>query len=134
MAYSGYMLKFGTTEFPNRYINAGTYVVTPLAREIISDEATADGVHHITLSPHERSVIEFSLNGMSYTDIATALNYIVANYTDAVNRSISVTYHEPISNTYKTGSFRVADFSFGAKLIRNNKVWFNDVAVRLEEY
>jgi hypothetical protein len=95
---------------------------------------TADGVYHTILSPHERSVIEFSLNGMNYTDIATALNYIVSNFTDTANRSISVTYHEPISNTYKTGSFRADDFSFGTKLIRNNKVWFNDVAVRLEEY
>lgn len=128
MAFAGYLLKFGETEFPNEYIAAGSYKVTP--NQIIDEDSytDGDGVLHRNTLPHTRTKIEFSTPYISLAT-KTAIQAILSNRT-----TISATYWNDEDDEYQTGTFYIPDITFEIYTITSTDITYMPVRIALIEY
>lgn len=114
MAFSGYLIKVGTTpvEIPLKYMRAETYTVTPNQRLEWSAERDVTGVLHRETVDNTPPKIEFETPLMTNSDI-NALNTILKNaYSVAAERKLPVTYYDPESDTYKTHDCYMPDVHY----------------------
>ena len=60
MAYSGYLLKVGGKQIPNKFIQLSTYSITPNQRMESSAERDTTGMLHRETCEHTATKIEFN--------------------------------------------------------------------------
>ncbi len=135
MAFNGSLLTFGGTKVPLKYIKADSYKVVPNRRQDLDPYRDANGnLHRNTLS-HTATTISFETKPMWNSDFATFMALLRNNYSNTLEKKISVTYYCPDLDSYKTGTFYVPDVEYSIYMIKDGtKILYNPVTIELIEY
>lgn len=137
MSFDGYLLKFGDTILPNKYLYYDSYSATPNQRteiEAYRDDytqelfrATSDGV---------KSKIEATIKPMWLEDKMEFMNILKEGLVDKLQRKYEVTYWNDEDTSYAMGYFYIPDTTFSIHRIdeKNNTILYNSFKLTLIEY
>lgn len=129
MAFSGYLLKCGTTELPMKYIRHESYTVTPDQRLELDAKRDATGVLHRTTVANMPPKIEFETIYLTNAEVAV-LNTIISNaYSVSAERKLPITYYDPETDTYKTTNAYLPDVEYKIDHVdvANNKILYQPI-------
>ena len=111
MAYSGFLLKIGNWEFPQRYIRADSYSVCVNMQDIDS-WTDANGYVHREVINLNALKVEFETPAMlTNTELEELMSNIRANYTVPKARQCMVTAYIPEYDDYLTQTAYLADIT-----------------------
>lgn len=133
--FEGWLLKFGDTILPNRFLKFDSYAVTPNQRtelEAYRDDYTQELFR--TTSEGLKTKIEANTPVMWLEKKIEFQNYIRNGLEDVLQRKYSVTYWNDETNEYASGSFYIPDTQFSIYTIRNNSILYNSFKLTLIEY
>ena len=88
LAYSGYLLKFGNTTLPFKYIYPGTYKVSPSQTADLDSYRDANAVLHRNVVRNNIAKIEWETPYLTDTEVLTLMNIINAVMTNAMERKV----------------------------------------------
>lgn len=133
--FQGYLLKFGDTIFPNKFLKADSYAVTPYQRvelEAYRDDYTQD--LYRTTSEGLKTKIEANAPPMWLEDKIEFQACLANGLEDELQRKYKVTYWNDEINDYVTGSFYIPDTQFSIYMIKGNTMLYNAFKLTLIEY
>lgn len=111
MAYSGFLLKVGNWEFPQRYIRADSYSVCVNMQDLDS-WTDANGYVHREVINLKALKVEFETPAMlTNTEFEKLMSNIRANYTVSKARQCMVTAYIPEYDDYLTQTAYLADIT-----------------------
>ena len=128
MPFLGHLLKVNGVIIPSRYIDTKTYKATPDVQRVIDKYTDGNDVEHESLSPHKRSEISFSTNGMYLAGKNIFMSFF------PTKADLTVEFYNHKTDNYQTGNFKRNDFEFGMFKIRSNDIIYQPISVMLEEY
>ena len=136
MAYQGYLLKFGSADFPHKYL-AQDPVITPCQRLDVQAYRDANGdLHRVTVN--YKTKIEFTtISGLDLSqkvELAAAMN---AGLLNSMERKFEITYWNDdftIGTDYRTGVFYLSDVSYSPKFLRDGTIIYGAVTYTFVEY
>lgn len=140
MAFNGKLVQLKTganyVDFPLRYMKAESYKVTPDQRlEVQATRATTGVLHRNTVN-HTASKIEFDTPPITNNEVSS-INTLLSNaYTDSLQRQLDLKYYDPLSDSYKTGTFYVPDINFEINRVdtNTNTIYYNPIRIAFIEY
>ena len=110
MAYKGYLIKIGNYIFPLSMIKAESYKATNYGQDLDSTR-DVDGILHRTALSNTAPKVEFETRNMlDNTQMSSIFKNIQANYTNAVEKKVSVEVYVPELDKYVTSDMYMADF------------------------
>lgn len=130
MAFNGYLIKIGGTDFPLKYIEHKTYKVTPNQRQEKKANRNAEGELIRTTLPHTPVKIEFeTLPGIKNSAVEEINSLIRSNFTVPLERKLSINYYDPEENTYKTADVYMPDTEYPIMRIdtEHNVVYYDKI-------
>jgi hypothetical protein len=133
--FKGYLLKFGDTILPMRFLKFNSYSCTPYQRtelEAYRDDYTQN-LHRVT-SEGLKTKIEANTPPMYLEQKIEFQNYLNYGLEDELQRKYKVTYWNDEVNDYKIGLFYIPDTQFSIYLVRNNSILYNSFKLTLIEY
>lgn len=134
MAFSGYLLKVGSTQVPMQNILLGSYNVTPDQRMDNSSERDTTGILHRDVVDHTATKIEFNTPPISSTDLA-ALNKIFHDaFSNDLERKLELEYYNPDTDSYETGEFYMPDIQYIIHRADSNVLWYDSLRFAFIEY
>lgn len=111
MSYSGFLLKIGNYEFPQKYIKAESYSAYVNMQDV-DDYTDANGYLHREAVDLKALKVEFETPAMlTNKEFSKIMNKIKANYTIAKARQCVVTAYIPEYDDYVTQTGYMADFT-----------------------
>lgn len=111
MAYNGYLIKVGNYTIPHSLIQAESYKVTWNSQDLDSYRDANGVLHRDALSTFVPKV-EFNVKPMlDNTELATFLNNIKTNYTNATERKLSASMYVPETDSYVNANVYMVDFT-----------------------
>lgn len=128
MAFSGYLLKIGSTKLPMKYISAKSYKSTPNRQQDLDSYRDADGRLHRNVLPHTASGFSFSTPYLHLAD-KIALQAFFPSRTKA-----TITYWNDETNTYTTGDFYIPDVEYAIYRVDGNDIIYIPIAYEFIEY
>jgi|LSQX01.3.fsa_nt_gb hypothetical protein len=134
LAYSGYLLKFGNTALPFKYIYPGTYKVSPSQTADLDSYRDANAVLHRNVVRNNIAKIEWETPYLTDTEVLTLMNIINAGMTNAMERKVTVTFYQDDQGTYRTGNFYVPDITFTVYQANAHVVIYMPTRIALIEY
>lgn len=135
--FEGWLLKFGTQEFPLRLIAEETWQSTPNQRLELSAESDNTGKLHRDTAPHTRTKIEFEtvddLTLDEKIEIQTVMN---SSVTSTQERKATITYWNDENNSYTEATVYVPDITFKINRIDKDEkqIYYNKIRIALIEY
>lgn len=135
--YKGYLLKFGNTPFPNKYINANSYQAAPLQRTENKAYRDANYLLHRNTNPNSKTSIEFSSrNGLHLKDKIQMKTKFKEGLLDSLERKYKVTYWDDDLDEYRTGIFYFADPKYPIMRTDDDKedIIYGPIQFTLTEY
>lgn len=133
--FQGYLLKFGNTVLPNKYLKFDSYSATPNQRteiEAYRDDYTQE-LFRVT-SEGVKTKIEAEVPPMYLEDKIKFQNCIANGLVDKLQRKYTVTYWDDEENKYSTGMFYIPDTQFPIHMLKNNSILYNSFKLTLIEY
>lgn len=131
-----YLIKFGNTPLPNRFITADGYVVTPNRRTELEAYRDANIELHRTTSPNYKTSIQLTLCPMKQAD-KEAVQQIIFSSDSMINmieRKVRVTYWNDEVCGYSTGYFYISDVTYTPLGNIGGEHWYKSVTYQLTEY
>lgn len=134
MAYAGYLIQVGNYKIPHSWIRAETYVVTKNGQDLDSYR-DANGVLHRNALEHWVAKAEFETPPLKTNkQVATFMNNIASNYTNATEKKANVTLYIPETDSYVTQEMYVPDISFTLYSADDTEVKYNQFRVAFIGY
>ena len=133
--FKGYLLKFGDTILPNKFLKADSYSATPNQRtelEAYRDDYTQ--VLYRVTSEGLKTKIEANVPPMWLEKKIEFQNYIANGLVDSLQRKYEVTYWNDETNDYETGYFYIPDTQYSIYMIKGNTMLYNGFKLTLIEY
>lgn len=128
MAYSGFLLKIGSYEFPLKYISWESYDVTKQIIDLDSHR-NANGVLHRNALSHYSIKIKFdTVGGLSSTTVSKIISGIKENYLISKERKCSVTAYVPEEDSYITQDMYIADITFPIRKVTSNTILYKPLS------
>lgn len=129
--FEGWFLKVNGVVFPNKYIHAGTYKITPDQETDQDDYTDGDGVFHRNILPAKATKIEFNVNPLRLADMAKVMEIIPQNANE-----LMIEYWNPRKMRYQSGRAYVPDISYDPYMSYPgiNDILFNPFRVAFIEY
>lgn len=136
MAYAGYLLKIGKTEFPMQYILEETYRATPKQRLELDAYRDNLGELHREVAGNRPSRLEFNLiGGLTNSEVAQLMAIISGSYINEAERKVMVTYYMPATDTYsEPEAMYLPDIEYPIDYITGNIVYYNSITLRFIGY
>lgn len=137
MAYQGYFIKFNKTGyiFPLGMIKAESYDIKPNQRQDLDSYRDMDGVLHRNALEHTASKIEWETKALlSNIQVAELCNQLKNAYDNYAERKVSVTYYNPETDDYESGTFYMSDASYKPYVATDTYVKYNSTRYALIEY
>lgn len=134
MAYSGYLLRFGSVSLPNRYIAQGTYSITPNQRTELSAYRDNNNSLHRATSPNHKTKITFSTTILELNDKINLQSIIASGIINNTERKVQVTYWNDETNSYHTSYFYIPDVTFTILDTLDSNIYYNPISYTLIEY
>lgn len=133
--FQGYLLKFGSEVFPNKYLDFDNQASTPNQRAEAEAYVDANNeLHRITL-PKYRTKIEYNtIDDLSLSDKIAIQNVLSQGLIDSVQRKYLVTYWNDETNSYETSNFYIPDTTFQIKMITADNIIYRSFKLTLIEY
>lgn len=125
MAYNGYLIKVGGstgTVLPMKYIKLEGYTITPNQRMESEAGRSVTGLLHRSTVSHTATKIEFETPHILNRDVDAMMTLFRNNWTNTVERKLSLEYYDMETDTYKTGTFYMPDIKFQIDHIENSKI------------
>ena len=97
--------KFGTFEFPEKYIKLDSIDIAPNQRQDLDSYTDGYGVTQRNALSHTKTQIQFTTLEMSGSEMRSIIDSIVANYKNYNERDAQCSYYDAESDTIKTGHF-----------------------------
>ena len=94
-------------------------------------ERDATGMLHRTTVAHTPSKIEFQTPNLRNAEVSTLVALIRRNYTNYTQRNVSVTYYNPETDSYLSGTFYMPDVQYTIYSIDGDTVMYEPDKVRL---
>lgn len=133
--FKGYLLKFGNTVLPNKFLKLNSYSATPNQRtelDAYRDDYTQELFR--TTSEGVKTKIEANTVPMYLEDKIQFQEYLKSGLEDELQRKYKVTYWNGEINDYKTGYFYIPDTQYSAYAIWRNSIFYNSFKLTLIEY
>lgn len=116
MAYNGHLLQVqvnGTfVDFPLRYINYKTYVISPDQRMEWSAERDTTGLLHRETVERTPPKVEFNTPYIYNKDVEQISALLNSAYTDAQARKLTIRFYDMAEDTYKTWECYMPDVKY----------------------
>lgn len=134
--FQGYILKFGNTIFPQKYL-AQSPTFTPYQRtEAEAYRDANNDLHRVTINNH-KTKIEFStIPNITLEQKIEIENAMKSGLLNEVERKYRVTYWNDDTNSYVSGDFYISDMSYNyvkVDTIKNTLV-YDAISYSLIEY
>ena len=132
MAYSGYLLKVGGKQIPNKFIQLSTYSITPNQRMESSAERDTTGMLHRETCEHTATKIEFNtpyIRGVEVAELNTLLG-IAGDH----QRNVTVDYFDPETQSYKSANCYMPDVQYSIYSEINNDLLYSPIRYAFIEY
>ena len=139
MAYSGYLLKVGTSPVtvPTEYIEGTSYKVTPNQRMEWSAERDTTGALHRETVSHQPPKIEFeTIERLTNTEIGNLMSILASAYTIPKERKLPIEYYDPEGDIYRSCDCYIPDIDFEISEIdnTNNIVYYGKIRIAFIGY
>ncbi len=135
--FDGWLIKFGTREFPLEHIAEEGYDCTPNQRqESNAWQDTAGNLHRDTAS-HYRTKIEITtMDELTLEELQEIQSVMNSSILDKRERKGKVTYWNNEENAYKEGIFYIPDIQFKIKRVDKvkKKLYHSSLRIALIEY
>lgn len=134
MAYSGYLLKIGTFEFPRSLIKAESYSVYKSVTDLDS-YVDADGELHRNALDHFGYKCEFDTRPMlTNTQFSSLMNSIYGQFTNATERKALCTIYIPEIDDYVTCDMYMPDIKPQMYFADDSKIQYQSVRFAFISY
>lgn len=111
MAFQGWLVKFGDTILPNRYLQK--YEETPNQRlELDAYRESATATLRRTTSPYYKSKIEIPIRKLYYGEKILVKAILDAGILEPVERKVRLTYWNSETMDYAEGEFYMPDIKY----------------------
>lgn len=136
--FRGYILKFGNTPFPHKYL-AQEPVFTPCQRtEAEAYRDANNDLHRVTID-NFKTKIEITTLPITLDQKIEIEAAMRAGLQNAVERKYKITYwnddpESPHSNDYAQGDFYLADVSYTHRRIERNTIHYESIKYTFVEY
>lgn len=129
--YNGFLLKLGNFEFPKKYIEAKTYIVT-LNGQDLDSYRDGDGVLQRNALEHKVVSITFNTKpNLTDKQVGELMENIRKNYLNPIEENVIATVFVPKLNDYVTQEMYMADNPFTIKeisdIIKYDRITFDFV-------
>lgn len=134
MAYSGFLLKIGTFEFPTSLIRADSYSAYKSVTDLDS-YVDANGVLHRNALNHFAYKCEFeTVPMMSSTQFASLMASIYGQFTNLTERKALVTFYIPEVDDYVTIDAYMPDIKPQMYFADSHKIQYDSVRFAFISY
>jgi len=133
--YKGWLLKFGSTILPMKYLAYDSYSCTPYQRtevEAYRDDFTQELFRLTALGL--KTKIEANTRVMWLDDKIAFQSCLKNGLEDKQQRKYKVTYWNDEDNDYVTGHFYIPDTTFSIKWAPHKDLLYNSIRLALIEY
>lgn len=127
MSYLGYRIKIGDTIIPNNLIHPSSWRYTP-TKKIIKQWEDANGTIHQDIRTIPRAEITFSIRVRTLDEHETIASVF------ATQESLTITYWDDVTCTYKTGTFFMDAPSFTHISTSTERILYDATEIHLTEY
>lgn len=125
---------FGNADFSN-LIRAGSYKITPNARQDLDSYRDGDGILRRNALTHTSTIIEFDVKMLKESQMRTLMQKIVSSYINFYERDAGCAYFDPETGRMKTGHFYLdSNLSFTLYTICNGEPVYNETHFKFVEY
>lgn len=134
--FRGYLLKFGNTEFPNKYL-AQDLESTPFRRTDAEAYRDANNnLHRATIQNHKSTYELITIPGITLEQKIEIENIMNSGLVSEIERKYYVEYwNEDIGvNNYCTGYFYIPDPTFRRQKIKGNTIVYDSLRYEFIEY
>ena len=133
--FQGYLLKFGSEVFPNKYLDFDNQASTPNQRAEAEAYVDANNeLHRITLLKYRTKIEYNTIDDLSLSDKIAIQNVLSQGLIDSVQRKYLVTYWNDETNSYETSNFYIPDTTFQIKKITADNIIYRSFKLTLIEY
>lgn len=134
--FQGYLLKFGNTIFPHKYL-AKNPKFTPNRRT--EAEAYRDGnndLHRVTIDNHKSTLEVQIVPDITLEQKIEIENAMHSGLENIVERKYRITFwnDDVHVNDYRTGSFYLSDVSYSYNKIKNSQLYYDTITYTFVEY
>ena len=134
MLFEGYLLKFGGSILPHKYMQLSSYDTTPNQRtELSAYRDNFNSLHRVT-SPNHKTTIRFTTMPLSLEQKQEIQRIMAYGLVDRDQRKYNVTYWNDETNTYITSYFYMPDVNYPIKKIDGSNIEYNPISFELIEY
>lgn len=135
--FQGWLLKFGTQEFPHELIKQATWKTTPNQR--LENDAWTDNSGYLMRDtmPHTRTKIEFeTVDDLTLDEKIKIQSIMSSSVVNKNQRKANITYWNDEDNEYKSATIYVPDTDFTINEIdkRRNEIYYASIKITLIEY
>lgn len=134
MAFQGWLIKFGDTVLPNKYLER--YKETPNQRLELAAYRDTDALLHRETSPNFKSKIILSIRDLFLGEKIVFKAIVDAGIILDTERKVSVAYWNSEEMEYKTGIFYMPDIEYEVKHVSETKLnmLYSAFQIELIEY
>ena len=138
MAYAGYLIKVGGssgTALPMKYVQIGSYSITPNQRMESEAKRAVSGVLHRATVSHTASKIEINTPPLTNAEVVAMMTLFSNAWSNALERKLTLYYYDMETDAYKTGDFYMPDIQFSIDHIEpGNVIVYNSIRIAFIEY
>lgn len=132
--FAGYLLKFGNTKFPSKYIQFKTYKPVPNQRTELSAFRDNNNLLHRNTSPNHKTTLKFSTTQLHLFDKIIIQNVLSSGLVDEKERKYNITYWNDETNNYVTATFYSPDITYSIISITNDDIIYEPIAFEFIQY
>lgn len=136
--FNGWLIKFGSKEMPNGFLNLEGWEATPNQRVEIDAYRDANNLLHRETSENFKTKIVLSVREMELEEKIQFQSIINSGMIDTVQRKVDVTYWNDEINQYVTSQtgFYIPDIKWKIKRIDEDEklIFYKDFSITLIEY
>lgn len=134
-SFQGYLLKFGDTIFPHKYL-AQNPVFTPNQR--IEAQAFRDGnadLQRVTINNH-KSKFELTIVPITLEEKIEIEDAMYAGLENIIERKYHITFwnDDVHVNDYRTGDFYLSDVSYSPTVIKDGTICYDSIKYTFIQY
>lgn len=130
MAFQGWLIKFGETVLPNKYLEK--YKETPNQRLELVAYRDTDALLHRETSPNYKTKIVLPIRELYLGEKIVLKAIVDSGVVLEAERKVSVTYWNSEEMDYKTGIFYMPDIEYEVKYVSEAKLNMLYAAFQIE--
>lgn len=134
MAFQGWLVKFGETVLPNKYLS--TYKETPNQRLELNAYRDAEALLHRETSPNYKTRLVLPIRELFLGEKIVLKAIVDAAISHEAERKVLVTYWNSEDMDYKAGVFYMPDIEYEIKHVSTQKpnLLYKAFSIELIEY